>query len=53
MWGTIIGLGVNVAGNYILIPILGIAGAAVATALTEAALCAWSLILIYKVTRSQ
>lgn len=48
MIGTCVSLVVNIAGNLILIPRIGIDGAAWSTALTEIALCIFSLTIIYK-----
>ena len=48
MIGTCVSLFVNVVANIILIPRIGIIGAAWATALTEIALCVFSLVIIYK-----
>jgi O-antigen/teichoic acid export membrane protein len=43
MWATLLSLGVNVLGNLILIPIWGGVGAAIATVLTELAICTYCL----------
>ncbi len=48
MIGTCLSLLVNVAGNFLLIPAMGIAGSAWATAFTEVALCTFSLIMIWR-----
>ena len=47
-WGCAVSLLVNVAGNFIMIPICGYLGAAIATALTEAALCCFCAVMIYR-----
>jgi O-antigen/teichoic acid export membrane protein len=50
MWATLLSLGVNVIGNWILIPWIGAIGAAVSTVLTEMAICIFCLHWIYKKT---
>lgn len=48
--GTMISVGLNVLGNYILIPIYGISGAAIATLLTQG-IGLWGIPLFFKPMR--
>jgi O-antigen/teichoic acid export membrane protein len=50
MWATIVSLVVNIIGNIILIPLVGAIGSAIATVLTEAALCIVCLVWIHQIT---
>ncbi len=50
MWATLLSLLVNIAGNLILVPMLGAEGAAISTELTEFVLCIFCLNWIYRET---
>ena len=50
MWATIVSLVVNLLANGALIPIVGAVGSAIATVLTEAALCGFCLVWIRRET---